>query len=183
MAADRNARRVDLRVRGVGHVGALLVGLPSSGHIGAHGIGAQEEHVAIAPAAQDHRVGTVTLDFTGRQVAGDNAAGLAVDHDHIHEFMAVVHGDLALGNLAAQGAVGPEQELLAGLALGVERPAHLDTAKRTVVQQATVLPGEWDTLGDALVDDVGADLGKAVDVGLAAAVVPALDGVIEQAVN
>ena len=183
VAADRNARRVDLRVGGVGHVGALLVGLPSGGNIRAHGIGAQEEHVAVSSATQDHRVGTVTLNLTGRQVAGDDAPGLAVDHDHIHELMAVVHGDLALGNLAAQGAVGTEQELLSCLALGVERPAHLDTAKRTVVQQATVLPGERDTLGDALVDDVGADLGEAVHVGLPAPVVAPLDRVVEQAVD
>ena len=38
-------------------------------------------------------------------------------------------------------------------------------------------------LGDALVDDVGADLGQPVDVGLAGAVVAALDGVVEEPVD
>ena len=128
-------------------------------------------------------MGAVTLNLTGRQVAGNDAPGLAVDHDHIHELVPVVHGDLAFGNLAAQGTVGTEQELLSGLALGIERPAHLDTAKRTVVQQTTVLPGERDTLRNALVDDVGADLGEAVHVGLPAPVVAPLDRVVEQAVD
>jgi hypothetical protein len=38
-------------------------------------------------------------------------------------------------------------------------------------------------LGDALVDDVDADLGQPVDVGLARAVIAALDRVVEQAVD
>jgi hypothetical protein len=56
--------------------------------------------------------------------------------------------------------VGAEQELLAGLAAGVERAAHLRAAERAVGEQAAVLAGERHALGDALVDDVHADLAR-----------------------
>lgn len=47
-------------------------------------------------------------------------------------------------------------------------------------QEAAVFAGEGDALGDALVDDVHADLGEAVDVRLAGAEVAALDRVVEE---
>ena len=83
----------------------------------------------------------------------------------------------------AQLLVGAEQQLLAGLAAGVEGAAHLRATEAAVVEQAAVLAGERDALGDHLVDDVDRHLGEAVDVGLAAAEVAALDGVVEQAVD
>jgi hypothetical protein len=65
---------------------------------------------------------------------------------------------------------------------GVERAAHLRTTERAVVEQAAVL---WRRapLGDALVDDVHAQLGQAVRVAFAGAVVATLDRVVEQAVD
>ena len=44
--------------------------------------------------------------------------------------------------------VGAEQQLLAGLAPGVERAGHLRAAEGAVVEQAAVLPGEGHALGD-----------------------------------
>ena len=85
------------------------------------------------------------------------------------------------GDLALERLVGADEQLLAGLAAGVERARDLDAAEGAVVEQAAVLAGERDALGDALVDDVRADLGEAIDVGLARAVVAALDGVVEEA--
>src|SRR5699024_2881965 len=71
----------------------------------------------------------------------------------------------------------------AGLAAGVEGPGDLHPAEGAVVEQAAVLAGERHALGHALVDDVGADLGQSVDVGLPGAVVTALDRVVEEAVD
>ena len=79
--------------------------------------------------------------------------------------------------------VGAEQQLLTGLAAGVERARHLRAAERPVVEQAAVLAGERHALGDALVDDVDADLGQPVDVGLTGAEVAALHGVVEEALD
>ena len=46
------------------------------------------------------------------------------------------------------------QQLLAGLAAGVEGAGDLYAAEGAVVEQAAVLAGERDALRDALVDDV-----------------------------
>jgi hypothetical protein len=86
-------------------------------------------------------------------------------------------------DLVGERLVGAEQQLLAGLAAGVERAGHLRAAERAVVEQAAVLAAERHTLGDALVDDVDRHLGQAVDVGLAGAVVAALDRVVEETVD
>ena len=91
--------------------------------------------------------------------------------------------DGAGGDLALERLVGADQQLLAGLAAGVEGAGDLHAAERAVVEQAAVLAGERDALRDALVDDVGADLGQPVDVRLARAVVAALDGVVEEPVD
>jgi hypothetical protein len=126
----------------------------------------------------------VALDLAGDEVAHDDAAGVAVDDDEVEHLGArCVHLHAARADLRDQRLVGAEQELLAGLAAGVEGARDLRAAEGAVVEQAAVLAGEGHALGDALVDDVVADLGEAVDVGLAGAEVAALDGVVEEAVD
>ena len=181
--ADRDARRVDLGEARVGEVGALAVRPPGGGDVAAHRVGGQEEHVPVAAGGQHHRVGEVGLDLAGHQVPDHHPAGLAVDHDQLEHLVPAVHGHGAGGDLALQGLVRADQQLLAGLAAGVEGPGDLDAAERAVVQQPAVLPGERHALGDALVDDLHADLGQPVDVGLPGPEVAALDGVVEQPVD
>ena len=65
----RDARRVDLGVARVGEVGALAVGPPRRRHVARHGVGRQEEGVAVPARAQDHGVGAVRADLAGQQVA------------------------------------------------------------------------------------------------------------------
>ena len=91
--------------------------------------------------------------------------------------------DGAEADLVHQLLVGAEQELLAGLAAGVERAGHLGAAEGAVVEQAAVLAGEGHALGDHLVDDVDRHLGQAVHVGLTGAEVAALDRVVEEALH
>ena len=109
--------------------------------------------------------------------------GVPVLHDEVEHLGAVVELDVAEVHLAGERLVRAEQQLLAGLAPGVERAAHLRATERAVVEQAAVLAGERHALRDALVDDVHAQLGEAVHVGLAGAVVAALDRVVEEAVD
>jgi hypothetical protein len=52
-----------------------------------------------------------------------------------------------------------------------------------VREQPAVLPGERDPLGDALVDDVDAELREPEDVRFARPVIPTLDRVVEQPLN
>src|SRR5580704_11553466 len=94
-----------------------------------------------------------------------------------------MHGHGAGADLLLQRLVGPEQELLARLAARVERPLDLHAAERARLEQAAVVAGEWHPLGDALVDDVDADLGQPVGVGLAGAEVATLHRVLEEAKN
>ena len=183
VAGDRDAGGVDLRVAGVGHVGALAVRTPRGGDVGAHRVGREVEDVAVAAGGEHDDVGEVGLDLAGDQVAGDDAAGLAVDDDDLEHLVAGVLGDGAGRDLALHGLVGADQQLLTGLAAGVEGAGHLHAAEGAVVEQAAVLTGEGDALGNALVDDVRRDLGEAVDVRLARAVVAALHGVVEEAVR
>ena len=180
VAVHRDAGRVDLGVARVAEVGALAVRTPRSGDVAAHRVGRQEEHVAVATGGEHDRVGGVGLDGAGHHVAGDDAAGAAVDQDDLEHLVAGVHLHGARRDLALQALVGADQQLLTRLAAGVEGALHLDATEGTVVEQAAVLTGERDALRDALVDDVRADLGEAVDVRLAGAVVAALDGVVEQ---
>jgi hypothetical protein len=120
-------------------------------------------------------------DGAGHHVAHDDAARHPVLDDEVEHLGAGVQLDGAEVHLVHHLLVGAEQQLLAGLAPGVERPRHLGAAERAVVEQAAVLPGERDALGHGLVDDVHRLLGQPVHVGLAAAEVAALDRVVEQA--
>jgi hypothetical protein len=156
---------------------------PGRGDVAAHGVGRQEEDVAVAAGGEHDGVGQPGLDLAGDQVAGDDAAARPSTTMRSSISWRCEHLDGAGVDLALQRLVGAEQQLLAGLAAGVERARHLRAAEGAVVEQAAVLAGEGHALRDALVDDVGADLGQAVDVGLAGAEVAALDRVVEQPVD
>src|SRR5262249_21613475 len=86
-------------------------------------------------------------------------------------------------DLPRQGLVRPEHQLLAGLPTAVEGPLELGPAEAAGIEQPAVLPGERHPLGDALVDDVDALFREPVDVGLPAAEVAALHGVVEEPVD
>jgi hypothetical protein len=183
VTGDRDAGRVDLRVAGVGHVGALAVRPPRRRDVGAHRVGRQEEHVAVPTGGEDDGIREVRLDLAGDEVAGDDAARATLGDDDLEHLVAGELLHRAGRDLTLEGLVGTDEQLLAGLATGVEGARHLDATEGTVVEQTAVLAGERHTLGDALVDDRGADLGQAVDVGLAGPVVTTLDRVVEQAVD
>ena len=108
---------------------------------------------------------------------------LPVDDDQVEHLAAGEQLHPLLVHLPHQRLVGAEQQLLAGLAARVEGSRDLRAAERAVVEQAAVLARERHALGDALVDDVDAQLRQPVDVGFARPVVAALDGVVEQPID
>ena len=174
---------MDLGVAGVGEHRAAPVRPPDRRGVAALGVGGQEEHVAVAAGGQHDRVGQVRLDLAGDHVADDDAARPAVEDDQVEHLVAGVHLHGPGRDLPLQRLVGAEQQLLARLAAGVEGPGDLRAAEGAGVEQAAVLAGERHALGHGLVDDVRADLGEPVDVGLPGAEVAALDGVVEQPVD
>ena len=177
----RDAGRVDLRVTGIGEAGPAPVGPPGRGDVASGGVGGKEEDGGVAPGRQDHGIRRPAVDLAGDKVAGDDPLGHAVNEDDIQHLVPVVHLHLAEADLPAQALVGPDQQLLAGLAAGVEGPADLRPAKGTVGQHPAVLAGKGDALGDALVDDVAGDFRQAVDIRFPAAEVAPLDRVVEEA--
>jgi hypothetical protein len=181
LARLRDAGGVDLGVAGVGEEGALLVGLPDGRDAAPHGVGGEVEHVDVPARAQQDRVAHVAADLPRDQVAQRDPLGLAVDHHEVEHLGAGVHLHRARADLAREGGVGPEEELLAGLPAGVEGPGDLRAAERAGLQVAAVVARERDALRHALVDDVVAHLGQPPDVGLARPEVAALDGVVEEA--
>ena len=56
----------------------------------------------------------MALDLARHEVAGDDAARLAVDEHDVEHLVAVVHHDVALVDLLLQGGVGADEQLLAG---------------------------------------------------------------------
>ena len=172
---------MDLRVAGVREEGALLVRTPCGGHVAALGVCAQEEHVAVAARAQQHAIGRMSLHLAGHEVTRDDPLRVAFHRHHVQHFAARVHLHPAAGDFLVQRRVGPEQQLLTGLAARIKRTAHLRTAKGAVCQHAAVLAGKGHALGHALVDDVHADLGQTMHIRFTGAEVAALDRVVEQA--
>ena len=91
-----------------------------------------------------------------------------------------VHGHGTEADLALQRLIRSQQQLLPRLAPGVEGAGDLRAAEGAGVEEPAVLAGKGDPLGDALVDDVQAELGQAVDIGLAPAKVATLHRVVEK---
>ena len=175
---------MDLGVARVGERRPLLVGPPDGRGVAALGVGGEVEDGAVAAGGQDHGVGGVatrSAPVTRSRATIPRAWPSTTTRSSISCRGYIV--DRAEADLPLQRLVGAEQELLAGLAAGVEGPRDLGAAERAVGQHAAVLAGERHALGDALVDDVDRDLGEAVDVGLAGAEVAALDRVVEEAVD
>ena len=183
VAGDGDAGGVNLREAGIGEERAAFVRAPDGGGVRAFGVGGEVVDVAVAASGEDDGVGEMHAELAGDEIAGDDAAGLAVDDDEVEHLGARDHGDLAGVDLALEGLIGAEQKLLAGLAARVEGARNLGAAEGAVVEGAAVFAGEGDALGDALVDDVDAVLREAVDVAFASAEVAAFDGVVEEAVD
>ena len=174
---------MDLRVARVRHERAPAVRPPDRGDVRLLRVRRQEEDVPVAAGGHHDGVPRVRHDVAGDEVAGHDPDGASLVDHQVEHLGAVVQRDRAQVDLTHEGLVGADQQLLAGLAPGVEGAGHLRPTEGPVVEQPAVLTGERHTLGDALVDDVHAQLRQAVHVGLSGAVVAALDRVVEEAVH
>ncbi len=125
-------------------------------------------------------MGGIGFEFPGNQVTNHDSPRFSIDDDQIEHLPAGIDFDLPLGYLAHKRAVGADQQLLTGLPLCIKGPCHLCAAKGPVVQKAAVVPGKGNALGDALVDDILAQLGQPVYIGLPGPEVTPLDGVVKQ---
>ena len=180
----RNTSGVNLREARIGEERALFIGFPSRPAIAVHGIGTQEINIPIATGAEQYGMGRIAFQLAGNQVAANDPAGMAFLVEHqIHHLATGIELHAALGDFAAQSPVSPQQQLLPGLAFGIEGTRNLRPAERTVVQITGVIAGKRHALRHALVDDIVAHFSQTIDIGLTGAVVAPLDGIVKQTVN
>ena len=184
VAGDRDAGRVDLRVAGVGEA-ARPCGAPARSRWRCSpwrwSTGRRRCRSRRWPAPPRRPGRLLISPVTRSRTTMPRAWPSTTIRSSISCRVYIV--DVAGRDLPLERLVGAEQQLLAGLAAGVEGARDLRAAEGAVVEQAAVLAGERHALGDALVDDVDADLGEPVDVRLAGAEVAALDRVVEQPVD
>src|SRR4029453_705251 len=112
---------------------------PDRSGVALHGVGREEEGVAVTARAQHHRVGRVRRELTGDQVATDDAGATAVDDHDVDELHATEESYAPEADLSRELLICTQQQLLSGLAAGVERAAHLGAAEAAVVEQTAVL--------------------------------------------
>src|ERR1700730_14921335 len=111
---------MDLSERWIGGVTAAVVEAIIEPYVRVPGLIREVVGVAVAARRQDDRVALVAFDLPRQQVAHDDATGVAVDNDQI-EHLPPGEGRYGTGvHLAHHRLVGAKQELLAGLAAGVE---------------------------------------------------------------
>ena len=125
----------------------------------------------------------ISLNLSRYQVADNDAPGFAVHNHQIKHFPPGIELNAALVNLTAQGRISSKQQLLARLPSGIKSAGNLSSAEGTIVEQTTVFPGKRNALGYALVDDTVGNLGQAVNVGFAGAIVSSFYGIVKQTIN
>ena len=183
LSRDRDARRMDLGETRIREERSPPVRAPDRRHVAAERVGREVKGVGVAARGEDDGIRGVAADLAGDEVAHDDPARPAAGDDQVEHLRAREHPDLPDSNLPGQCSVGAEQELLAGLAAGVEGPGDLGSAEGPVGEIPAVLPAEGHAQGHALVNDRVGDLGQPVDVGFPGAEIAPLDGVVEEAVH
>ena len=73
--------------------------------------------------------------------------------------------------------------MLSGLPLRIKRTGNLGSTEGAVRKLAAIFTGKGNALGNTLIDDVSAYLGKTIDIGFAGAEVSTLDRVVEESPN
>ena len=174
---------MNLSVTRVSHVGAFSGGLPGSSNAATHGVSGKVENVDVTTGGQDDCVTPMRLDITIDHVTAGNTLGNTINHDQVKHLTAFVKFNRAGFYLARECRVSTEQQLLTGLAAGIESTGNLSTAERAVVQVASVVTGKRYALGNTLVDDVVRYLSQTPDVCFTGTEVAALDGIVEETIN
>ena len=163
--------------------GASLVGTPDGSRVGSLSIGREIKHVAISAGRQHNRFTRVRFDRAVNEIASNDATCSSVDDDQVEHLGARKHLHTTTGYLPLERLIRSKQQLLSGLTTGVKSPRYLCATKGTVRQQAPVLTRERDSLRDALVDDVDAQLSEPINVGFARTEVSTFDGVVKESID
>ena len=166
----------------------MAVHLHGSRTVTCHRVRGEEERVSVSSGTYYDCMSEEALDAAGNEVTGDDTACtlLAVlisDEHDIEHLVTGVHLHFAFADLAAEGGISTEEQLLTGLTLCVEGTAYLRATERTVVEQTSVLTGERNALCYTLVDDVIGNLRQTIDIRLTSAVVTTFDRIVVETIN
>ena len=156
---------------------------PDGGAIAVDRVGRMEVRTDVSAGRQDDRIGRMRLDLASDQIPNDYPASSTVYDNDVQQLGTSVHLQVARVELLLECLIGPQEKLLAGLPAAVEGSRYQHASERTVREHAAVFTCEWDALCDRLIDDVGAQLGQPVDVGLSGAEIAALLRVVEEPVD
>ena len=123
------------------------------------------------------------LQFPRHRVSRHHPPGDAIDGDQFQHVAPGEQPHLAQLHLPHQRLIGAVQQLLSGLAAGVEGATHQGPPEAAGGQAAAVFAGERHPLGDALVNDAAADFRQPLAAGFPGPEVAAFQGVGEQAAD
>ena len=136
---------------------------------------------AVAAGGQHDGVSGLGAYLTGEQVPGDDALSAGVGHDQVEHLGAGVHVDASGGDLLLERLGAGDLQLLPGLPARVVGARDLHPAEGAGGELTAVLTGEGRPDRLHVVDDPAGLHSQAHDVGLPPPVVPALDGVLDEA--
>jgi hypothetical protein len=174
---------MDLSETGVCEKSAAFVRSPGRRHIATLRIGRKVKHVTVTAGGKNHRVGCVGADLACDQISNHDAFGVPVYQHQIEHFGPRIHLHRACRDLVFKRLISSKQQLLAGLAAGIKGSRHLNPAKRTIRQQTAVLTRERNALRHALVDNIEADFGQAMNIRFSRPKITPFDRIVEQAEN
>src|SRR5690348_12210886 len=120
---------MNLREAGIRERRAAPVRAPDRRRVRALRVGREKEDVSVAARPENDGVGEMSVDRTRDHVSRHDATGTAVHDEEIQHLGTRIHRHTALRDLLLQRLVCAEQELLAGLAAGVERARYLRAAE------------------------------------------------------
>ena len=178
---------MELHERRGSQVSALVISAHHGAGVGVLCQGGHVVDVAVTTGTQDDGVAGEGLELTSNQVAGDNAArallAVVIVGDDVLHIVVGKKLHIAQADLTVQCRGRGQLQLLTCLATGVVGTGDLHTTEGTGGQGAAVLTGERGADGVHVVDNTNGLVGQAPAVGLAAAVVATLHGVLGVAVS
>ena len=121
LTGDWNAGGMNLGEARITKKGAAFVSAIGGGDVATARVGRKKKNIAVTAGRKNNGVAGESTDFPRAKVAGDDSLGVTINQHEIEHLGLGEHFHRAERDLPAEGLIGPEQKLLAGLAAGVKR--------------------------------------------------------------
>ena len=121
LTTRRQTGRVNLGEAGIGKSGSALVRTPDRRDIARFRVGRQVEDIAVTARSQHDRIGRMRFDFSGQQIARDDASRSSIHQHEVEHLVPRIHLHRFCADLAFQRLVRAQEQLLTGLPARVKR--------------------------------------------------------------